>query len=249
VLAESKSERATAPRTPLNRDTLPPRFWLDPAFSELYDDSEDPSLTGRITKMAEVQKCSLPESLQKQLVQIARYALQAAAERRSLAAVKIEGLPEALSEPRATFVTLTKGGSLRGCIGALEAKMPLIEDVQQHTVAAALHDFRFSAVTPDEVNQIRIEISILSPPQPLQYGFADELIKKIRPGIDGVLITDGKHRATFLPQVWERLPSPDLFLSMLCEKAALSPDAWRNSRLKVYTYQVESIHEEEVTPS
>ena len=177
------------------------------------------------------------------ILELARDALEVAAERRDLPPIDLSSLPAALQNPGASFVTLTKDNALRGCIGTLEVRLPLAEDVRQHAVAAALHDYRFPAIQADEVDDIRIEISVLTQPQPLEYKNPEELLKILRPLVDGVILTDGKKRATFLPQVWERVSSPSLFLSMLCEKATLPSDAWQKGDLQVFIYQVETIHE------
>lgn len=185
----------------------------------------------------------IPDEIKLKILQLARDALQAAAERRDLPPIDLAGLPDLLRNPGASFVTLTKDNALRGCIGALEARLPLAEDVRQHAVAAATHDYRFPAVQADEVDTIQIEISILTKPSQIEYADPEELLGILRPGVDGVIITDGKKRATFLPQVWERVTSPSQFLSMLCEKASLPSEAWQKGDLQVYVYQVEIIHE------
>jgi len=177
------------------------------------------------------------------LLKLARQTLESAARGEPLPPLKREALPRSLLEPRATFVTLTRRGALRGCIGALQAQMPLLDDVREHAVAAAVQDFRFPPVRPDEVNSIEIEISVLTPPRSIHYESADDLLLKLRPGIDGVILESGFHRATFLPQVWDKVPDPETFVGMLCEKAGLAYEAWRKGDLKVSTYQVESFHE------
>jgi AmmeMemoRadiSam system protein A len=177
------------------------------------------------------------------LLRLARQALECASRGEPPPPISQDTLPRSLQEPRATFVTLTRRGALRGCIGALQAAMPLADDVREHAVAAAVEDFRFSPVRPDEVSSIEIEISVLTPPRPLRYELVDELLGKLRPGIDGVILESGYHRATFLPQVWDKVPDPEAFLGMLCEKAGLAYDAWRKGDLRVSTYQVESFHE------
>jgi uncharacterized protein len=177
------------------------------------------------------------------LLRLARQAMELAAAGKPGAAPRLGDLPEALRSPHATFVTLTSRGDLRGCIGALQASLPLAEDVVVHARAAATEDFRFYPVRPDETPGIEIEISILSDPVPLEYGDADDLIAKLRPGVDGVILTSGMHRATFLPQVWEKVPQPHQFLDLLCEKAGLPRRAWRTGHLDVSTYQVESFQE------
>lgn len=183
------------------------------------------------------------------LMRLAREALLACVTGRRLPPLELKSVPERLGSLGATFVTLTRRGALRGCIGALQAQIPLAEDVRQHAVAAALDDFRFSPVQPDELDQIEIEVSVLTEPEPLRYEGPEDLIRRLSPGVDGVILTSGAHRATFLPQVWEKVPDAELFLEMLCEKAGLPAGAWREGRLQVSTYQVESFHETEVQPT
>lgn len=141
-------------------------------------------------------------------------------------------------KPGGTFVTLKKNGQLRGCIGSLSARQPLKEDVAQNAVNAAFRDPRFSPLTASELDQVDIEVSVLSDPQPLSYDSAEDLIQQLRPGVDGVIIQRGTRRATFLPQVWEQLPTHDAFLGHLCLKAGLPEKAWRAGDLEVSTYQV-----------
>jgi AmmeMemoRadiSam system protein A len=183
------------------------------------------------------------------LMRLAREALQAAVTGSRLPPLDLKGFSERLGSPGATFVTLTRRGALRGCIGALQAQIPLAEDVRQHAVAAALDDFRFPPVQPNELDQIEIEVSVLTEPEPLRYDGPEDLIRRLRPDVDGVILTSGAHRATFLPQVWEKVPAPELFLDMLCEKAGLPDNSWREGHLQVSTYQVESFHETEVPPA
>lgn len=185
----------------------------------------------------------ITDEMQATLLRLAREALRLTAEGRELPTIDLNNLPAPLREPGASFITLTKDEALRGCIGTLEAKLPLAEDVRQHTLAAALYDYRFPKVQPDEVDEIKIEVSILTEPKQLEYKDPEDLLQLLRPEIDGVILTDGVRRATFLPQVWKRIPSPTLFLSMLCEKASLAPDAWRKENLQVFVYQVMEIHE------
>jgi AmmeMemoRadiSam system protein A len=186
----------------------------------------------------------IPDEIRTTILKLARDALDVAVERGDLPPIDLNSLHEYLQEPGASFVTLTKDDALRGCIGTLEAKCPLAEDIRQHTLAAALHDYRFPALQADEVDDVRIEVSILTTPKPLKYKDSEDLLQLLRPRIDGVIITDGIRRATFLPQVWERIPTPDLFLTMLCEKASLPSDAWRKANLQIFVYQVETVHEE-----
>ena len=150
----------------------------------------------------------------------------------------------ALSMKAATFVTLKIAGKLRGCIGNLEPVGSLWEGVRDNAINAAFLDHRFSPLTREELPAVKIDISILSPPKPLEYQDAEDLLAKLRPGIDGVILRDGRRSATFLPQVWHQLPSAEQFLGHLCQKAGLSQDAWRRTRLGIHTYQVQCFEED-----
>ncbi len=153
--------------------------------------------------------------------------------------------PPRLTAPGAAFVTLrTRCGDLRGCIGSLEARRPLVEDVRENAIAAAFRDPRFSPVKATELANLVVEVSVLTAPERLDFDGPDDLLHKLRPNIDGVLIERGWNRATFLPQVWEQLPSPEDFLGNLCYKAGLPPNAWRWPDLEVSIYQVEKFEEE-----
>jgi AmmeMemoRadiSam system protein A len=178
------------------------------------------------------------------LLQLARAALEHAVQHTDLEPIDLATLPERLQAPGASFVTLTKGKVLRGCIGSIKATIPLAEDVRQHAMDAALHDYRFPPVKSEEVPDIEIEVSVLSSPKPLEYTCGDDLPKLLKPGEDGVIIVKDKSRATFLPQVWEKVPQADRFLDRLCEKAFLPQNAWREGQLQVFTYHVEYFHEQ-----
>lgn len=178
-----------------------------------------------------------------QLLKIARQALESCVRNQPRPLLEPASLLPGLKEPGASFITLTIGGELRGCIGALEAYQPLAQDVQEHAAAAALEDFRFPSVRPEELPSIHIEVSRLTPPQPLEYVDAADLLARLRPGVDGVILQDGARRATFLPQVWEKIPDTASFLNHLCQKMGASSDWWRHKKLKVFTYQVEEFHE------
>lgn len=185
----------------------------------------------------------LSESERALLLRLAREAIEAAVNNRPLPPLDSMQLTPALLEEGAAFVTLTEDGELRGCIGALEPYQPLVDDVREHAVAAASQDFRFYPLQPKEVPHIHIEISRLTQPKPLEYGSPEDLPRLLRPGIDGVILRDGLRRATFLPQVWEKLPDPEEFLAHLCAKMGTSEHAWRKKHLTVLTYQVEEFHE------
>ncbi len=153
-------------------------------------------------------------------------------------------VPQAPDDPAllsltATFVTLKIDGHLRGCIGNLQPVGPLWEGIRDNAINAAFHDHRFSALRPEELEKVDLDISILSPPQPLAYSNPEELLRQLRPGIDGVIVRDGRRSATFLPQVWQQLPDPQQFLGHLCQKAGLSERAWRDTTLEIHVYQVQ----------
>jgi len=187
----------------------------------------------------------LSENEGRWLLRLAREAIEHAVRGKNLPPLDWSRLPPRLREPGTAFVTLYKRGDLRGCIGGLEPRWPLAEDVRYHAMAAALEDPRFPPVSPEELPDLEIEVSVLTPLQPLDYRTPEDLIRKLRPGVDGVLLEDPTtgRRATFLPQVWEKLPDPAAFLSHLCLKAGLMPDAWQTQPLRVWTYQVQEFRE------
>ncbi len=141
-----------------------------------------------------------------------------------------------LQEPGAVFVTLTQNGNLRGCIGSLEAHRPLGEDVRQNAVAAAFRDPRFSPLSADEFNATRVEVSLLSAAEPMDFTDEADALAQLRPGVDGVILEYGLHRGTFLPQVWEQLPDKQQFMAQLKRKAGLPADFWADGvKLSRYT--------------
>ncbi len=147
-------------------------------------------------------------------------------------------LPSWVLEPGACFVTLTQDGQLRGCIGSLAAHRPLGDDVRANAVAAALRDPRFPALTVAELARTQVEVSVLSPMQPLSFNSEAEALAQLRPHIDGVVLEYGGHRGTFLPQVWEQLPTPTAFMAQLKRKAGLRADFWADGvRLQRYTVE------------
>ena len=177
------------------------------------------------------------------LLRMAREAIEHRVRGKKLPPIQETSITSNLKEQGATFVTLTIQGQLRGCIGTLEAYQPLADDVREHAVAAAFEDPRFPPLRENELNRIQIEVSRLTRPVPLEYKDADDLLSKLRPNVDGVLIKDGFRRATFLPQVWEKLPDPSEFMENLCYKMGTGHHHWRNKHLDVFIYQVEEFHE------
>jgi len=151
-------------------------------------------------------------------------------------------LSTALKEKRGVFVTLTINGQLRGCIGTIQPIMPLYEAVIKNAISAAYCDPRFSPLSKEEANKLKIEISILTKPVKVDCVNSSELLKKLNHD-DGVIIKKDFSTATFLPQVWEQLPDKKQFLTHLCLKANLSPEAWKDNDLKVCIYKVEKFCE------
>ena len=147
-----------------------------------------------------------------------------------------------LRELGSAFVTLRQDGALRGCIGSLEAWRPLAEDIAQNAVAAALHDRRFPPVNATELDRLEVEVSLLTPSIPLPCIDEADARRQLRPGIDGVVLEYGQHRATFLPQVWDSLPEAADFLSELKQKAGLPADFWHPD-LQLRRYGVEKFCE------
>lgn len=158
--------------------------------------------------------------------------------------VQASDYEEALQAVRASFVTLQIQGRLRGCIGALEARMPLVEDVAQHAYAAAFDDPRFPRLTDQELPRLDVHISILSPSTPMAFADEADLLRQLRSGIDGLIIAKGGRRATFLPSVWDSLPEPAQFLQHLKLKAGIADDT-ANGPLEAWRYTAENISEGE----
>jgi len=146
-----------------------------------------------------------------------------------------------LQEHRATFVTLHKQGELRGCIGTLEPYQALICDVAEQAYQAAFADPRFPPVVAFEIEQLELHIAILTPPEPLHFTSEDDILNQLQPGIDGLIVEEGRHRGTFLPSVWTSLPNPEDFWRHLKQKAHLPPDHWSN-QLRVWRYQTVDVH-------
>jgi AmmeMemoRadiSam system protein A len=185
----------------------------------------------------------LTENDRTYLLTLARKSIENYISDSSLPSLDKNSLSPILLEQGASFVTLSYKGYLRGCVGALEPYQSLAEDVREHAIAAAFEDYRFPPVQRSEIKDIHIEISYLTRPVSLKYENPTELLKLLRPNIDGVVLRDGMRRATFLPQVWEKIPDPEEFLEELCMKMGAQPDLWRRKKLEVYTYQVEEFHE------
>ncbi len=154
----------------------------------------------------------------------------------------VDGCPEpahrALAEAGATFVTLTQDGQLRGCIGSLEAWRTLDADVRENARAAAFRDSRFAPLGREELERTRVEVSLLTAPEPMSFADEADALRQLRPGIDGVIFEVGRHRSTFLPQVWESLPDRREFMGHLRYKAGLPPNFW-SPEVRLYRYEVQ----------
>ncbi len=142
-----------------------------------------------------------------------------------------------LKEKGATFVTLTKNQTLRGCIGTLQAYRPLLKDVEANALAAAFDDPRFPPLVADELDLVEVEVSLLSAMQPISFSSEQDALSQLRAGVDGLVFEFRHYRSTFLPQVWEQLPEPSAFMAHLKQKAGLDPDFWHED-FKIYRYTV-----------
>ena len=191
----------------------------------------------------------VPEGLsaaeQKTLLELARRVLVKVAADAGSPSIEVapKDLPAKFLEKKACFVTLTKSGDLRGCIGHLEAREALYQAVMDNARNAAVQDPRFPPVRPDEVAKIHIEISVLTEPKPLAFSSPQDLLNKLQPHTDGVILRIGSRRATFLPQVWTQLPDKVDFLGHLAQKAGCEASAWRGKDTQVSIYHVECFEE------
>lgn len=159
-------------------------------------------------------------------------------EQGKLLTIKLEEYPEKFRLNGASFITLEINRNLRGCIGSLRAYQPLIKDVIQNSYAAAFNDSRFAPLTIVEYPKVTKQISILSKPEPIDFDSEEDLLKKIKPGIDGLILSERNRHSTFLPAVWKSLPEPKQFLEHLKLKVGLSKDYW-SSTIKIERYRVE----------
>jgi hypothetical protein len=173
------------------------------------------------------------------LVALARDSLRAALSGQPMPAAPDEAW---LGRKGATFVTLRKGGQLRGCVGTIEPYRSLADDVRLNARAAAFSDRRFEPVAPEELDEIDIEVAELTPTEELVVRNELEAIAAVRPGIDGVVIASGPRRGTFLPQMWDQLPDVRDFFLHLKLKAGFLPDEWP-ADTKVWRYQARKYKE------
>ena len=186
----------------------------------------------------------LDEQQRKTLLKLARDSIRCGLDHGHALEPELSQYPESFAQHRATFVTLKKGGQLRGCIGTLEAYQSLLRDVCAHAYDAAFNDPRFSILRAPELAEISIHISILSPQQPIVYSTQEDLMRQVEVGVDGLVLNYQQHRATFLPAVWRSLPDKEYFMKQLKLKAGLSENFWSDS-IKIYRYHSEEFGEEE----
>jgi len=177
------------------------------------------------------------------LLNLARETIKTELDKKKIPPIEWENISDTFKENLGTFVTLTIGGNLRGCIGHIIPRETLVEGIKENAINAAFRDPRFPPLSKIEFEKIEIEVSILTYPEEILYKDANDLLNKLRPEIDGVIIKKGFYEATFLPQVWEQLPRKEEFLSHLCMKAGLPANSWKNEKLHVSTYQVQAFEE------
>ncbi len=173
----------------------------------------------------------------KQLLKLSRSALEHIFKTGKEIEIKDSDISKKLKEKRATFITLTKNGQLRGCIGKLLPKKKLYQDIIENTYSAAFNDPRFPQLKKQELSKIKIEISVLDKPKKLKYKNTKDLIRILEEEKPGVIIHYGFYSATFLPQVWEDLKSAKEFLSHLCQKAGLLGNTWKHKKLEIHLYR------------
>ncbi len=182
----------------------------------------------------------------KTLMTLARKTLTEVVTNGKLPAANTDGLPAKLLENKGCFVTLTEHGQLRGCIGHITPQMPLHLAIMDNARNAAVCDTRFMPVQKAELDKIEIEISVLTVPRPLAFSSPEDLLAKLQPGKDGVVLQIGDNHSTFLPQVWEQLPDKAEFLNALARKGGSEPADWRKPGTTVSIYHVEAFKEAEL---
>ncbi len=150
-----------------------------------------------------------------------------------------------LREHGASFITLNLAKKLRGCIGSLRAHRPLLDDIKANALAAAFHDPRFKPLTAAEYDGIEVEISLLSMVNTLSFSDETAAMAQITPQVHGVIFEYGHHRSTYLPQVWDSIPDPQMFMATLRQKAGLPPNFWQPG-VKIHTYTVAKFSESQL---
>lgn len=171
----------------------------------------------------------LDDATREQLLTLAKESIEYGLLHHTPASITLGDYATPLQQPGACFVTLQKKGILRGCIGSLEACRPLLVDITENAFAAAFQDPRFPPLQAAELDTLEIHISLLTPAKEFPVTDEADLLQQLNIGVDGLILQDGRHRATFLPSVWESLPTPEQFLSRLKLKAGLPVDYWSDS--------------------
>lgn len=186
----------------------------------------------------------LKEYEEKYLLGIARKAIEHYLDTRTALEVKPQEVSsKRLVEDGACFVTLHIGEELRGCMGSITARRPLVFDVVENAINAAFRDPRFYPLKKEELEKVRISISVLTKPVPLSVSGPDDLLRKLEPGKHGVILEQGYYRATFLPLVWEHYPDKEEFLKHLSMKAGLLPDGWKDPACRFSVYEAKEFSE------
>ncbi len=179
------------------------------------------------------------------LVEIARRSLEEYVHHNEKYKPNLAALPDSLCQLGCSFVTLTNHGQLRGCMGNTQARWPLADDVARNAISSATRDPRFMPVTPEELPNLRLEVTVLTPPEELPYRDYEELLDSVRPGLDGVILSLGMRRGLLLPQVWDRIPEPAEFLRMITYKAGIPAHELVSypPTVTVHTFRVQHFHE------
>lgn len=197
---------------------------------------------------ARTEQSSPPEQLTPKekdfLLKLARQVLEAYLENRSIPKLDLHNLSPVLLEKRGCFVTLEKNHQLRGCIGYLQPRKALVMAVVENAISAAVRDHRFPRVTRQELDLLSIEISVLTVPRLMAYKTSDDLLTKLIPERDGIILKSPQHQSTYLPQVWKQIPKKEDFLSRLCLKGGAEADCWKDPSTEIYCYQAQVYKEE-----
>lgn len=183
------------------------------------------------------------DAQKEEMLSLARTAIKTYLETGKPPKIPAKQISTYLKKPGCVFVTITLDDQLKGCIGHLTTIMPLFKDIIENAISAAFKDPRFMPLQQDELDSIKIEISVIGTPEKISYSDPQDLLSKITPLLDGVTLSKGFHKATYLPQVWEELTDKEAFMCSLCIKAGIDPYTWKEQNLEVEKYQVEKFEE------
>jgi AmmeMemoRadiSam system protein A len=201
--------------------------------------------SGAAPQTTQATSMNFSKDERKFLLDLARRTVKEVVTTGKLPEVNPAGLSARLTELKGCFVTLIEGGQLRGCIGHILPQAPLVQAIMDSARSAALYDTRFSPVRPEELDKLEIEISVLTVPQPLAFSSWQDLLSKLQPHRDGVILKIGPRMATYLPQVWEQIPDKEAFMTSLAQKAGCRGDAWKTQPAEVLIYHVEAFSNKE----